>query len=266
MTDLPWRCSLVVLGAAASCGGLVDGARESSGGGGGPLDVGDDSRVVGEMVSIAAGTFVMGSDHGAEHQLAAHEVEVEAFSIDVTEVTGEAYLDCIEAGVCPSREERAYSELCDLGVAGREQVPVFCVSADEAAQYCTWVNKRLPTEEEWEYAARGTDGRTFPWGDEVPYDQVCWSGGSAGLRDLPCAVGSFPSGDSPFGVADMAGGVWEWTSSPFFDETSGEFSQTFRGGAWTHTEPAFLLASGRYGGAPTEPFFGTGIRCARSAK
>jgi formylglycine-generating enzyme required for sulfatase activity len=111
------------------------------------------------------------------------------------------------------------STLCNAGSSERSDHPVNCVSFDQASAYCAWRGLRLPTEEEWEFAARGTDGRRYPWGVEPPGGQLCWNGPNSDLGDLnrfgTCPRESFPADRSPFGVFDMAGNVMEWTNSPF---------------------------------------------------
>jgi len=104
---------------------------------------------------------------------------------------------------------RPYSIPCNADVPGREAHPVDCVSFFDAAAYCAWASKRLPSEEEWELAARGTEGRRFPWGEASPVGRDCWNRGSS------CPVGSFPQGHSPLGVDGLAGNVSEWTESAF---------------------------------------------------
>lgn len=262
-----------ILGTAA-CGGLVAGEETpgtiGAGGHGAPDDavVGEDARVTGSMVRVPAGTFVMGSDDGADDERPRHQVAVDAFEMDVTEVTGEAYRACVKAGGCTRAEPLAPDTSCDPLSAGLPNHPILCVSWNEATEYCAWAGKRLPTEEEWEYAARGTDGRTYPWGEDEPYEQLCWSGGSSGKREVSCAVGSFRQGDSPFGVADMAGSVWEWTASRYKGGYSSVPTENyvFRGGAFIHDNPGLVRSAARQSGEPLVAFYAMGFRCARSVE
>ncbi len=171
-----------------------------------------------EMVYVPAGNFLLGSD--PEKDAYAYEDEespqmqvyLSAFWIGKTEVTNAEYLKCVEAGIC---EMNYYMSLY---TPGYENYPVVYVTEDQAERYCSWIGGRLPTEYEWEKAARGTDGRIYPWGDEIPDN-------SNALANIPgyvdeegngndlFAVGSFPKGASPYGALDMAGNVWEWTNT-----------------------------------------------------
>ncbi len=118
-----------------------------------------------EMIAIPAGTFRMGNAREKRGDGPEHEVQLSAFEIDRTEVTAKAYASCVAAGAC---DEPAKKRFCTGGVPGLELHPINCVSWKQAAAYCAFVKKRLPTEAEWERAARGTDGRRFVWGDVWP--------------------------------------------------------------------------------------------------
>ncbi|MBI4706179.1 MAG: SUMF1/EgtB/PvdO family nonheme iron enzyme, partial [Deltaproteobacteria bacterium] len=137
------------------------------------------------MVSIPPGTFEMGSNDGGGDEKPVHSVTVAAFEMDPTEVTVAQYRKCVSDGGCSEPSG------CNWEESGRDDHPVNCVDWQQAGAYCAWAGKRLPWEEEWEYAARGTDGRIYPWGNGAPGDQLCWSGGSAGQRSSTCAVGQF---------------------------------------------------------------------------
>lgn len=150
--------------------------------------------------------------------------ELDSFFIDVSEVTNEQYRRfCAEAGHKPS----AYA---DSRLFGRPRQPVVGVGWDDAEAYCAWAGKRLPTEFEWEKAARGTDGRQWPWGNSESPRR--FNGRAVGLR-VPADVGSFPAGDSPYGVHDMAGNVWEMTSSRW--PRDGSPAHTMKGGSFLNT-------------------------------
>jgi len=167
--------------------------------------------VPGEMVTIPEGVFTMGCDtpECTSDETPAHQVIVNAFAIDVTEVTQEAYAQCVAAGACVAPP---YSE-CGWDPSVRGQHPVVCVSWYDAAAFCVWADKRLCTEAEWEKAARGIDGRVYPWGDEEPScDHAVY--GECGSGALPVGSQS-PLGDSPYGARDMAGNVWEWVADRY---------------------------------------------------
>jgi len=187
-------------------------------------------------------------------------VTVAPFCLDATEVTAAAYADCVDNGTC-SAEGLDCSPRATYGVRERARHPVNCVTWFDADAFCRDLGKRLPSEEEWEWAARGRDrGTAFPWGDLPPGDRACWDGeGNAlgrGERAGTCPVASFPAGDSPGGVSDLAGGVREWTAS-----AEGK-SRIVRGGSWGDTEPAFLSSSFRGMNGPEDRLELTGFRCA----
>jgi sulfatase modifying factor 1 len=181
-------------------------------------------------------------------------VDLRPVKLDMTEVTVDAYGACVSAGAC---SPPVMGGACNWGVADRGSHPVNCVSWHQARAYCGWVGERLPREEEWDAAARGPERRDYPWGNAPPSGQLCWGPTSGGHT---CAVGSFPEGDTPEGVKDLAGNVWEWTSSVY--KAGGE-SRVVRGASWDNGHAAFVLASyrGRY--VPSYQDADLGFRCAR---
>ena len=224
------------------------------------------------MASIPAGTFVMGSDDSAdEDDRPAHEVSLRDFAIDVTEVTSSAYAQCVRAGKCPTAS--TYVPACTFGKTAKAAFPINCVDWTAATAYCAWVGKRLPTEEEWEYAARGGDRRDYPWGNTVPLAQLCWKHGNRfdATADVVCRAGAFPESDSPFGLHDMAGNVTEWTSTLSPHRGISLPSMPFRhlaqaivrGGAWSDVDPAEVAAWRRDHAIMGEPSAEVGFRCAR---
>jgi iron(II)-dependent oxidoreductase len=177
-----------------------------------------------EMIRIPAGSFLMGANDGPEDERPQHRVELSEFSIDRTKVTNAEFARFLNAvGPHGSKGEK-YFDIDDndarvhrrngLWVAdvGFENNPVVEASWHGAMAYCLWMEKRLPSEAEWEKAARGTDGRKYPWGNEPPDRSRAHYG--AGWNDLR-PVGSFPKGASPYGALDMAGNGWEWVSSGY---------------------------------------------------
>jgi eukaryotic-like serine/threonine-protein kinase len=180
-----------------------------------PTDVFDDKGV--PMRLVPAGEFTMGSDTDSDARNQAHAVYLDAFYIDQYEVTNGHYADCVKAGIC----EPPYFTKSDFresyyGNPEFNNYPVIYVDWEMARTYCEWRGTRLPTEAEWEKAARGTDGRTYPWGEGISCEQANYDGDPdlvVYCMGETIAVGSYESGQSPYGLYDMAGNVFEWTSS-----------------------------------------------------
>ena len=154
------------------------------------------------MVFVPAGDFPYGP--GSAEEVPAQRANVEAFWIDRTEVTNDQYAKCVAEGGCDEPLYRIPFE-----DPARADHPVMWVGLREAEAYCQWAGARLPREIEWEKAARGCDGRAYPWGDTFEADLVnhYWSG----IGDT-MPVGNYPAGASPYGALDMAGNVCEWVS------------------------------------------------------
>jgi formylglycine-generating enzyme required for sulfatase activity len=205
------------------------------------------------MVYVPSGSLVLGDDLNVDK---ATKVDVAAFCIDRTEVTVEAYAACVGEKGCSAA---ATSGFCNGGVAGRETHPINCVTWQQSKTYCETKGKRLPTEEEWEFAARGTDGRLFPWGNTAPSNQLCWDRYGIGKPNATCVAGTYPTGDSPFGVKDLAGNVYEFTSSLMTDQGT---ERVGRGGAWGSSNPAFVRSALRTGYLETASHGDLGFRCA----
>jgi formylglycine-generating enzyme required for sulfatase activity len=214
------------------------------------------------MCLIPAGTFQMGSTNGYSNEQPVHAVTLAAYELDEFEVTVSQYAGCVTAGGCTAADTAGG---CNAGVSGRDNHPINCVDWNQATTYCAWAGKRLPTEEEWEYAARGPDGREYPWGNVAPGNQLCWSGGGTN-RSSTCAVGSYPSGKSPFGVQDMAGNVEEWVSSLYTSNYSSQptgSARVYRGGSWGNSAASNVRSADRLGYASSNQDDDLGFRCAR---
>ncbi len=262
-----------------------------------PASAPPSTASVGRMVRIPAGTFNMGSNDGDADEKPVHSVRVASFEMDLTEVTVAQYAACVSAGGCQPApttvdwngitddQRRIFSEACNGNRSDRQNHPVNCVTWNQADTYCRWARKRLPTEEEWEYGARGTDGRTYPWGNSAPGPRLlnaCGSECVAWARErgqswsamyqaddgwaTTAPVGSYPSGDSPFGLHDMAGNVWEWTASGYSaDYSKNRTTDNFvgRGGSWSSADPSNVRAADRSRGSPPHRGPDLGFRCAR---
>jgi LPXTG-motif cell wall-anchored protein len=165
--------------------------------------------IAAEMVAIPGGSFLMGSNKGLPQEAPAHQVTVGPFMMDKTEVTNAAYAEFVAS----SNYQPPADWSGNKPPAGQELLPVTGVSLDDANAFAAWrsqrdgVSYRLPTEEEWEFAARnGSQADNYPWGD-------IWSEDKANLTKVIRPVGSYPAGQNKWGVMDLIGNVWEWTSS-----------------------------------------------------
>jgi formylglycine-generating enzyme required for sulfatase activity len=226
----------------------------------------------GSMALIPAGEFGMGSDRGQDDEQPVHRVSVKAFYLDAQEVTVSRFAEFLAAQKLepPFKWNEATS-------GSHENKPVVGVNWYDARDYCRWVGKRLPTEAEWELAARGTDGRIYPWGNAHPTKghanagQSKWRG-----YDTLTNVGQFELGKTPNGVYDLAGNLWEWVADRY-DATYYQFSprenpsgpsagplRALRGGAWNNDAKAIRSAN-RAGYAPDARRNDVGFRCAKDA-
>jgi formylglycine-generating enzyme required for sulfatase activity len=214
------------------------------------------------MIYIEGGQFLMGRDNGDRFETPRFKAVVSPFLIDRTEVTNEEYVKFVKAtGRRPPRHW--------IGGNYRPtdaKLPVIFVSWNDANDYATWAKKRLPTEIEWEFAARGTDGRLYPWGNEWKAENANAERGGAGTIS---EVGRFNAGASPFGVLDMSGNVWEWTSGGLFSYLDKNILLTggkvIRGGAYD--APRQSATTTYRGVVPANRIFPkTGFRCARDVR
>jgi formylglycine-generating enzyme required for sulfatase activity len=221
------------------------------------------------MILIPMGDFLMGAEDGEPDARPAHRTMVSSFWIDQYEVTNARFLPCVESGICqPPKDRRSFDD------PTMAQHPVSNVTWSQARTYCRWTGKRLPTEAEWEKAARGTDGRRYPWGNsDAPVrgwlrERVLGSGhnGTAPVGSLPLAV-------SPYGVHDMLGNVWEWVNDWYAEDyyvtgpsqdpqgpLRGSF-RVLRGGDWSQSALELRVS---YRGWDEMTYWGPtlGFRCA----
>jgi len=228
------------------------------------------------MVTIPAGKFLMGNPEGKGRadEWPQRSVYLEAFAIDQVEVTNERYMAFVTT-TGHRNPPNPYGTGPLLSANGIEQLPVVQTTWYDAKAYCAWAKKRLPTEAEWEKAARGTDGRLFPWGNEPATSKRANFDREWEDERTLYPVGSLPDGDSPYGVKDMAGNAREWVSdwydpdyykhapdeSPLGPDKRGVV-RSIRGGSW-HSPMADITTSARGRGGFALQTHGTGFRCAR---
>ena len=246
-----------------------------------------ESGVKDGMVRIPAGAFLRGCNADVdqtcdEDEKPSQEVLQDDYWIDKTEVTVADFRRCVEAGQCEAPVDRSASGRCNWGDTLRDRHPVNCVNWSQADAYCRWAGKRLPSESEWEKAARGGDGRKFPWGNEpVSCDLSIWrdqTNGDGCGREGTWPVCSKEAGNSPFGLCDMSGNVWEWvadwydagfyTTGPLKNPINGTASEfrVIRGGSWDCGYDVALRASERgWVDGGLRPFY-AGFRCASSPR
>jgi formylglycine-generating enzyme required for sulfatase activity len=222
-------------------------------------------------VTIPAGEFQMGSEIGEDDEKPIHTVMLDAFEIGRFEVTNRQYAQCVKAGICNPSDEQRYEAKAD------PLEPVVAISWFDANTFCTWLDARLPTEAQWEKAARGgLTGKLYSWGDEEP---TCDAGASNGANFRTDACGYYlePVGTyagNGYGLYDMAGNVWEWTAD-WYDpnyyevrENSNPFgpfesvTKVLRGGSWNYSGLA-LRVSDRFDFNPDLRYDYVGFRCAK---
>jgi formylglycine-generating enzyme required for sulfatase activity len=232
------------------------------------------------VLYVPEGEFLMGSNWDASEQ-PVHKVVLDAFWIDETEVTNGQYQECVNADVCKSLPFCSAPGTESFGTASQMlNHPVTCVDWESASTYCEWVDGRLPTESEWEYAARGSEGHSYPWGSafdgtKLNYCDASCSFSHAGQTTddgyaQTAPVGSYPSSASWCGALDMAGNVWEWVADWYgpYDTVrrrnpdgaaTGE-SRILRGGSWSAVYQ-FARSTDRYEAEPSAASPFTGFRC-----
>jgi serine/threonine-protein kinase len=219
------------------------------------------------MEDIPAGSFQMGSDAGSAEAKPAHKVNVDAFKLDQVEVSNADFKQFVNATSYKTDAENAGDKGWTAFAQGKDDHPVVKVSWNDATAFCKWAGKRLPTEAEWEYAARGTSNFAFPYSNS--FDPKKQNGKDSGIRGTT-AVGSYPAGASPFGVLDMAGNVAEWTSDiakPYPGNTGasklyGDKLYIIRGGGWFDVQDQ-LTSFNRNSGTATTANDDLGFRCAK---
>ncbi len=232
-----------------------------------------------DMAYIPAGEFIRGMAEddplGFVWATPRGKVKLPAYHIDRHEVTNKEYKRFVDATGHRAPHDNVYDTMYNWREGGYrknlDDHPVVLVDWNDATAYCGWLGKRLPTEAEWEKAARGTDGRYWPWGNG--FDKF-----KANTRDfgveMTMPVGSFPEGASPYGVMDMAGNVFEWTDSWYkaypgskrVHPDYGERYRVTRGGAWTSRADPYAYTMGRTAQPADYRHRSLGFRCARSAK
>jgi formylglycine-generating enzyme required for sulfatase activity len=267
------------------------------------------------MILIPGGEFFMGSEEkdALDTEKPPHRVRLSPYCIDELEMTVAQYKECSDRGGCRRAgkenvwpgindvQRKIYDPLCNIAdPVGKATHPINCIDWDQAREACESRGGRLPTEAEWEFAARGPDGRVYPWGDEPPNalllnacgkECVAWQKKHRDPDNTPALmydeddgfpntspVGSFPKGKSRYGLQDVVGNVWEWVADFYADYDKATASSTvtdpkgpataadrvIRGGAWNGAQPSWVRPSFRFHVAPGARSYGFGFRCAKS--
>ena len=267
------------------------------------------------MILIPGGEFFMGSEEkdALDTEKPLHRVRLTPYCIDELEMTVAQYKECSDRGGCRRAgkenvwpgindvQRKIYDPLCNIAdPVGKATHPINCIDWDQAREACESRGGRLPTEAEWEFAARGPDGRVYPWGDEPPNalllnacgkECVAWQKKHRDPGNTPALmydeddgfpntspVGSFPKGKSRYGLQDVVGNVWEWVADFYADYDKATASSTvtdpkgpataadrvIRGGAWNGAQPSWVRPSFRFHVAPGARSYGFGFRCAKS--
>lgn len=221
------------------------------------------------MVLIPAGTFMMGAEDGQAIEAPVHEVSLSAYFLDQYEVSNAQYRACVEAGVCPQTsfpDAFTYPDYRDDPTY--DDYPVVGVTWDQAFFYCNWADKRLPTEAEWEYAARGPENLLWPWGNS--FDPALSAASAPDVQP----VDSYPDGVSPFNIFNMAGNVAEWVldvyDGNFYANSPAEdplnradgLDRIYRGGSFANPNESAYLTYRRYAQLRTFTDVDIGFRCA----
>jgi formylglycine-generating enzyme required for sulfatase activity len=228
---------------------------------------------IGRMSHIPSATYRMGSEAGEPDERPVHEVQVSAFDIDLTEVTVAEYGACVRAGGClpaskvvrfpgaTSEDQWLFGQECNDDRPNRQEHAENCVDWSMADAYCRWAGKRLPTEEEWEYAACAGNCDTALGG----------RGGAAailGAARWPFTTRVAKISPGPFGLYDMAGNVWEWTANrycPYDHPGCDDPRRVVRGGSWSMADVVSVRLTDRSPADPSSTTTNVGIRCARSS-
>ncbi|MBN2497042.1 MAG: formylglycine-generating enzyme family protein [Deltaproteobacteria bacterium] len=230
-------------------------------------------------ISISGGAFLMGSDAGETAEMPVHQVTVPSFEMTRTEVTVGQYRYCVDNGVCIEPDDYTVNFYCNWGQTGRDDHPVNCVDWNQALVFCEWVGGRLPSEAEWEYAARsGGQDITYPWGeDAASCEYAVMDEGVFGCgEDRTWPVCSKTAGNTLQGLCDMAGNVWEWVQDcrylsydgapedgSAWEGCASDDYRVFRGGSFINHDSHYLRTSHRAGYYPSFRRYDKGFRCAK---
>jgi len=224
-----------------------------------------------EQVYVPAGDFIMGSENGYDHERPVRTVYLDSYWIDKYEVTNGQYQACVKNGPCRLLQQSDSNLRPDYyGNSSYDNYPVIFVDWRQAKAYCEWAGGDLPTEAQWEKAARGTDGREYPWGNEEPDKN--YANFDRDIGDTS-EVGRYVKGASPYGAMDMAGNVWEWVNDWYGDYDVNDTynpmgndhgsDRITRGGSW-YMRTMYIKTAFRQSREPDSKYSGLGFRCVTS--